>query len=162
MKNCQSFNQSFSHLDVGLSPQSNPTQAALNYRGHSVCQSFSSSFSVFMQKQSFVSSFNCLLLQTCSIKIFTGIISEGYICAVHGLIIPNLVLLQHLCVANSTLHRPHAGHGKQNHLITPEISLEQQAKVLFIKDKGGFQPLVGSSLSSLTPYNGINASNLLT
>ena len=31
----------------------------------------------------------------------------------------------------TNLHRPHAGHGKQHHLIAPEISPEQQAKVLF-------------------------------
>ena len=81
--------------------------------------------------QSFTPSFNHLLLCTCSVKVVTCIISEDYVCAVHGLIVSNLVLVQHLRVENCNLHRPHAGHSKQNYLITPEISPEQHAKVLF-------------------------------
>ena len=45
---------------------------------------------------------------------------------------------------------------------SPQKSLQSNKQRYCLKDKGGFQPLVGSSLSSLTPYNDIKASNLLT
>ena len=42
----------------------------------------------------------------------------------------NPVLLQGLGVQDSDLHQPHAGHGVQDHFITPEVPPMKQSQVL--------------------------------